>query len=205
MRYRVTVVYTPDDVDADRHRQVQVFDCDADDMVEVAVAGAAALQLPCSDDEVRSEAGDVIDAFDERFIAFEFFTNNGRHHVEIEPFDVAGDKAVTRENLLGWVRSRCSASDDGQVQSELAGILGRWTWWTTDWSSRSDLHEALHECRLNGCRGYSQMTIDELLDEIFDDSGLIEYQRDRYGELSKSRPFDMDTMIESDKALWLDE
>ena len=71
--------------------------------------------------------------------------------------------------------------------------------------SKRDLQEELHEYCLNGSKGYLQMTTDELLSEILDESGLMESQRDQYDELSKTRPFGIDTMVEADKTLWLDE
>ena len=204
MHYRITAVYTPDDVDADRERLATLFEADTKNMVKAAIAGVSALQLLYADQEVESEAVQAVDDPTERFIAFELFTNNGKHHVEVDAFEVSEEQAVTRENLLAWVRSRCDGSDE-QVKSELACVLGRWSWRTTGWCSKHDLQEALHECRLNGGKGYFQMTTDELLDEIFVESEMIEQQRDEYDEPSRPRPFGMDTMIEADKALWLDE
>ena len=204
MRYRITAVYTPDDVDADRKRLATVFEADTLNMAKAAVTGVAALQLRYVDQEVESQAGQAVDDPHERFIAFELFTNDGRHHVEVDAFEVSEEQAVSRENLLAWVRSRCDGNDE-QVQLELACILGRWSWQSTDWYDKHDLQDALHDCRLNGCWGYTQMTIDELLDEIFDGSEIIEQQSAAYDESSKPQPFGMDTMIEADKALWLDE
>jgi hypothetical protein len=204
MRYRITAVYTPDDVDADRERQETVFEADTKNKVKAAIAGVSVLQLPYADQEGEREAVQAIADPDEQFIAFELFTNNGKHHIVIEPFDVSVEQSVTLENLLAWVRSRCDGSDE-QVKSELACVLGRWSWRTSAWCSKHDLQEALHECRLDGCKGYLQMTIDELLDEIFAESEMIEQQRDEYDEPSRPRPFSMDTMIDADKALWLDE
>lgn len=202
MRYRITAVYTPDNVDADRRRQASVFEADTKNLAEAAVAGVAALQLPYSDQEVAGAAEEAVDDPDCPFIAFELFSGDGRHDVEVETFDVAETQAVTRENLLAWVRGRCDGSDE-QVRSELAGILGHWFWRTTDGYGRNELQDALHECRLNGYKGYRQMTVDELLDEMFAESGLIDGQRDQYDEASRIRPFGINTMIKADEALWL--
>jgi hypothetical protein len=124
------------------------------------------------------------------------------------PFFVYPDPLAVPKRLAGSrlhpVRSRCDGSDE-QVKSELACVLGRWSWRTTEWCSKYDLQEALHECRLSGGKGYLQMTIDELLNEIFIESGLIEHQRDQYDESSKPEPLGMDTMSEADKSLWFDE
>lgn len=199
-KYLFKATYTPDDPACDRQRQRVVIE-------ESDVMAA----MPKAMDEFGFEASwtevlaGYLDAIRDEDTSEGFEWNhtgtNGEWDFEWYPHDAKDP--VTKESILAWAETQAADADDPEaVRVVLICVLGRQYWRTiSEWGS-FDMREALHSLMVEGDTStpYSKMTIDQLLTETME--AVVENAEDCYdGE----EPFGISTMVEDDKALWLDE
>lgn len=212
--YLIKAVYTHDDPKVDRRRRAAVVSTSGGVVtaIEEAISKMEIANVDPSD-VIADYLEDIGSEDTSEGWSWIVYDNNGRWDFEWWPFD--SEDPVTAESLRAWAEEatysngRPEQVTDAQhienVQEFLYCIMGRWTWRRLEWTSESDLREELHTIYVEGDNGkpYSKMTVDELIRTIMEE--VVEAQMDNYDAASKGKPFGIQSMVEADTQLWLDE
>jgi len=197
-------MWIPENLKANRGPIATSFQIENDDLTEASISGISALELPYEAEEIREVIKNLKDKPVLPVVTFQLQKQDGEHRISVEKFEVPDGLDITREHLLAWIGSRTDG-DKEKIQFELASILSRWLWRTLDWNAKKDLVSELHYFRMNGTSGFYNRSTEDLLNAIFEEEAIIEFQHEAFQEELMPAPFDLELMISHDKELWLGE
>jgi hypothetical protein len=190
-KFRITETYTPDDRNLERGREQGEFYTDSDQPTQILKAGLAAL----GHEEFASEFADEIEEQlkDECFFdiwgdngwEIALSANDGEYHLAVEQLEPRAETPITRDNLIAWARERVAKQPTREEEQwdekkkewlsvrfpnkpefELACIAGRFQARMLEDYKASELREHLHDLYWNGVKGYKQMTLEQISNEI---------------------------------------
>jgi hypothetical protein len=190
-KFRIKETYTPDDPNLERGREQGEFYTDSGNPTEIMKAGLAAL----GHEEFASEFADEIedqlkgerfsDDWKENGWEVTLCANDDEYHLAVEQLQPRPETPIARESLIAWAREQVtrhptreeekwdeqkkewlSVTVPNTPEFELACIASRFQDRLLEDYKASELRERLHDLYWNGVKGYKQMTLEEIADEI---------------------------------------
>jgi len=193
-KFQIKETYTPDDPNLERGREQGEFYSDTGNPIEIMKAGLVALGHEEFVDEFAGELADqlksdhFLDDWNENSWEVTLCVNDGEYHLAVEQLAPRGETAITRETLIAWAQEQVTKHPTREEEKwdeqkkewltvtvqnmpefELACIAGRFQARMLDDYKASELREWLHDLYWNGVKGYKQMTLEEIADEIMCD------------------------------------
>jgi hypothetical protein len=190
-KFRIKETYTPDDPNLERGREPGEFYTDSGNPTEIMKAGLAALGHEefageFADEQLKGER--LSDDWNENGWEVTLCAKDGEYHLAVEQLQPRPETPITRDNLIAWARERVSKRPTREEEKwdetkkewltvtvpntpefELACIAGRFQGRMLEDYKASELRERLHDLYWNGVKGYKQMTLEEIADEIMSD------------------------------------
>jgi hypothetical protein len=190
-KFRIKKTYTPDDHALERGRDQSDFYTDSGNPVEVVKAGLAALGHEEFADELAGEIAEqlqgqcFLDDWNENGWEVTLCANDGEYHVAVEQLQPRAETPITRDALIAWAREQVTkhpTREDERWDEEkkewitvtipntpdfvLACIAGRYQARMLEDCKASELRERLHDLFWIGVKGYKQMTLEEIAEEL---------------------------------------
>jgi hypothetical protein len=190
-KFRITETYTPDDRNLERGRERGEFYLDSDNPTAIMRAGLVALGHEELADEFAGEIEEQLkdecffDIWADNGWEITLCANDGEYHLSVEQLEPRAETPINCETLIAWALERVAKLPTREEEKwdeqkkkwltvtvsntpefELACIAGRFQARMLEDQKASELREHLHDLYWNGVKGYKQMTLDEIADEI---------------------------------------
>lgn len=193
-KFQINETYTPDDPSLERGREQGEFYADSGNPTEIMKLGISALGHEEFADEFAAEIAEQLqgerlsDDWIENGWQVTLYANDGEYHLVVEQLEPRPETPITRENLIAWARERVTRHPTREDEKwdeqkkewltvtvpntpefQLACIASRFQDRMLEDYKASELRERLHDLHWNGVKGYNQMTLDEITDEIMNE------------------------------------
>jgi hypothetical protein len=190
-KFRIKETYTPDDPNLERSRDQGEFYTESEQPTQIMKAGLAALGHEefagefADEIEEQLKGENFLDDWNENGWEVTLCANDGEYHLAVEQLAPRDETPITRENLIAWARERMTrhptreeekwdetkkewltATVQNTPEFELACIAGRFQARMLEDQKASELREHLRDLYWDGLKGYKQMALEEIADEI---------------------------------------